>query len=107
MPSEITKDPAAVLEYTFDWASLTNGSGGTTDWLASGETITARTVTVPAAPATLVLDSESLTDGNTSVTAWLSAGTDGVDYPVVCQITTDNATPRTDERTMTIKVINR
>lgn len=106
MPSAFIKDPADVLDYKWDFAADTNGTG-TADWLAAGETINTSTVTVPVAPATLVLDSDSQTDANTSVTAWLSAGTADVDYDVVCQIVTDNATPRTLERTIKIKVQNR
>ena len=36
----IPKDPAAVLDYAFDWVGL--------NWLESGESISEYTVTVPA-----------------------------------------------------------
>ncbi len=97
------KDPNAVLDYKFDWSPLTNGAdGGTSDWLASGETISSRTVTVSTG---LAKDSDGLTDTNTSVTVWLSGGTDGVDYTVACKIVTSDS--RTDERTITIRVRER
>lgn len=92
MASRFTKDPAAVLDYKFDWSS----------WLASGETISTRTVT----PATgITVDSSSITDTNTSVTVWLSGGTAGTEYTVACKIVTSAA--RTDERTLTIQVEDR
>lgn len=101
MPSQFEKDPAAVLDYKFDWKSLTNGSG-LSDWLATGETISTKTVT---ADTGITKVSDSLTDTNTSVTVWLSGGTAGQSYKVVCQIVTSDG--RTDERTMVIKVRSR
>lgn len=96
-----TKDPDAVLDYKFDWANTTNG-GSTPDWLASGETISTRTVTVEAG---LTKDSDSLTDSATSVTIWLSGGTAGESYTVHCRIVTSAG--RTDDRTVTIEVVER
>lgn len=101
MPQFYTKDPDAVLDYKFDWAAETNGTG-TSDWLAAGETITSHTVTVEAG---LTKDSDSATDTDTSVTVWLSGGTAGTDYDVACEITT--SADRTDERTITIRVRDR
>ena len=95
------KDPSAVLDYKFDWAALTNGNGGS-NWLASGETISSRTIT---ATSGITVDSSSITDTNTSVTVWLSGGTNGTQYSVNCLIVTTSS--RTDERTMTISVQNR
>lgn len=99
--SQFIKDPEAVLDYKFDWAASTNGTG-VSDWLASGETISSRTVTVESG---LTKDSDSLTDTNTSVTVWLSGGTAGTVYTVTCHIvTSDN---RTDERSITIHCLDR
>ena len=100
------KDPHSTLDFKFDWASLTNGSGNS-NWLASGETITLATITIsPTVAVTgLIKDSQSITDVNTSVTVWLSSGTDYVDYLVACKIVTNAL--RTDERTITICVRNR
>ena len=101
MTNKFYKDPDAVLDYKFDWAALTNGSG-TTDWLSTGETISSKTVT---ATTGLTVDSSEITDTNTSVTAWLSGGTADELYTVTCQIVTSDS--RTDERTMTIKCVER
>ena len=100
------KDPNAVLDYKFDWAPLTNGTGSS-NWLQVAETISTATITISPSVATtgLTKDSQSITDTNTSVTVWLSSGTDYTDYQVACKIVTN--APRTDERTMTICVRNR
>ena len=95
------KDPNAVLDYKFDWKALANGNGNS-NWLADGETISTKTVTVAAG---LTNNSDSLTDTNTSVTVWLSGGTVGVDYSVACKIVTSAG--RTDERTVTIRIAQR
>ena len=84
------KDPSAVLDFGFDWS----------DWLASGETINTVTITVSTG---LTKDSDSESSG--IVTIWLSGGTAGTSYTVACKITTSAG--RTDERSMTIMVINR
>ena len=88
--TSFTKDPAAVLDYAFDWAA----------WLAAGETITAHTVTVPAG---ITKDTSAAAAG--IVTVWLSGGTVGDAYPVACRVTTSQG--RTDERTITVRVHNR
>ena len=89
----VLKDPNEVLDYKWDWA---------TNVLAVGETISTRTVTVPAG---ITKDSDSITDTNTTVTVWLSGGTAGQSYAVACKITTTSA--RTYERTMTVRVQER
>lgn len=101
MTDTFIKDPSAVLDYKFDWKALTNGSG-TSDWLASSETISTKTIT---ASTGITVDSSSLTDTNTSVTVWLSGGTAGSDYTVACKIVTSAG--RTDERTITIQCRDR
>lgn len=101
MASAFPKDPSAVLDYVFDWRALTNGTGRT-DWLAAGETITTKTVTVSTG---ITLDSDSLTNSSTSVTAWLSGGTAGQSYTVTCRIVTSAG--RTDERSIKIQVVER
>jgi len=96
------KDPDSSLDYKFDWKGLTNGHD-VSDWLASGETILSAVVTVSGAG--LVKDGDSISDSNTSVTVWLSGGNPGETGTVACKITTtDN---RIDERTATIKVLER
>ena len=101
--NKFKKDPDAVLDYVFDWAALTNGTtGGTSDWLASGETISTKTIT---AETGITVDSSSITDTNTSVTVWLSGGSAGNIYYVSCKIVTSAG--RTDERTINIEVVQR
>jgi hypothetical protein len=95
------KDPSAILDYVWDWKSLTNGTG-TGDWLASAEAISSHTVT---APTGLTVDSSALVNTNTAVRAWLSGGTAGESYAVVCRIVT--TANRTDERTIYVQVVNR
>lgn len=87
-----TKDPDAVLDWKFDWAS----------WLADGETIVSHTV---AADDGITVDSSNVTDDDTSVTAWLSGGTDGTRYSVTCRVVTSAG--RTDDRTITVYVRER
>ena len=98
---EWVKDPDAVLDYKWDWKASTNGTGSS-DWLASGETISSHTID---ADTGITVDSSSLTDTNTSVTVWLSGGTAGTTYAVRCEIVTSSS--RTDERTMYILVEQR
>jgi len=100
---QFLKDPDAVLDFKFDFAPLTNGQeGANSDWLESGETIATHTVTV--LDTGITKDSDSITDSNTSVTVWLSAGTIGK-FRIECEIVTSSG--RTDQRTMTIKVVSR
>ena len=103
MPKIIPKDPTGKLDFKFDWAASTNGSGDT-DWLDTdgGETISTKTVTVDDG---ITKVSDSLTDTNTSVTVWLSGGTDGEDYEVACKIVTSDS--REDTRRMKIQVRDR
>ena len=84
------KDPDAVLDFTFDWAS----------WLEGTDTISAHTLTIDTG---LTKDSDSA--GDDSVTAWLSGGTAGEDYDVVCSIETGDG--REEDRTITIMVRER
>ena len=105
--SEWVKDPDAVLDYKFDWAASTNGSGSS-DWLGAGETIDDFDITItPVTTSPLTEDSSALADGDTSVVVWLSGGLEGTEYRVTCHIETDNATTREDDRTIKIKVRER
>lgn len=94
------KDPAAILDYLFDWAGEDNNTG-LTNWLSAGETILSHQVTVETG---LNLVSSDIINNDTSVVVWLSGGTDGNDYSVTCQITTDL---RTDSRTAVVPVRKR
>ncbi len=79
-----------VLDYKFDFAGSTNGSGATSDILVSGETISSYTITI--SDASLIKDSDSLADDSTSVIVWVSGGdiTDAV-YYVTCHIVTTDS----------------
>lgn len=94
------KDPSAKLDYRFDWAPKANNTG-LTNWLEEGETIVSYILTVPDG---LTKVSDSLVDDNTAVVVWLSGGSDGIEYPISCQITTAN---RIDKRTAILPVKNR
>ena len=91
MSQVFNKDPDAVLDYAFDWSS----------WLATGETISTRTITVDTGLTQPSTDTES----SGIVTVWLSGGTANNTYDVACKIATSAS--RTDERTITIKCVNR
>ena len=98
-----TKDPDAVLDWYFDWAALSNGTGES-DWLAGGESITEAAVTV-APTGGLTAGEPAVVNGGTAVQVWLSGGVAGVDYRVTCQVATSAG--RTDERSATVKVRQR
>lgn len=95
------KDPDDVDTYKFDFKALANGKG-LTNFLATGETISTRTVTVDSG---ITKNSDSLTDTSTSITVTLSGGTNGADYVIACKITTSAS--RTIERSAIVKVRTR
>jgi hypothetical protein len=83
-----TKDPDAVLDWSFDWS----------DWLGSDTIATSEWLL----PAGITLDSD--TNTATGTTAWFSGGTDGAQYPAVNRIVT--AGGRTNDRTLVLNVVN-
>lgn len=87
------KDPAAVLDYAYDWAV----------WVAAGETITTATVTVTEGPDGLAID--SVVVGTSRVTAWVSGGEAGDRNRLTCHILTNQG--RTDERTVLFEILDR
>lgn len=89
-PSTFKKDPDSVLDFAFNWA----------DWLDAAEEITSSEVI--ASPGITVDSSSNTTD---TVVVWLSGGTAGQPYTVTNRITTNQG--RTDDRTMTIRVLER
>lgn len=92
----IEKDPYAVLDYSLDW----------TNWMPSGDTISAISVTaetISGDSAPLAIDSSTNTDF--IVTANISAGTAGNVYNVEYKITTTNGLR--DSRNFRIKVVER
>lgn len=90
MTDKFLHDPTAVLDYRWDWST----------WLAAGETITARVVTVPTG---ITKNSDSEAAG--IVTAWITGGTPPNIYSVVCHITTSAG--RQDDRTIKLTAIDR
>lgn len=92
-PALWTKDPAAKLDWVWDWSA----------WLAQGETITTQTVTCLTQDG-LTIGPATPGDGG-KVTAMISGGTVGVTYAVVCHIVTSDG--REDDRTIRIRVTNR
>lgn len=88
--SIFSKDPDAVLDYSFDWAT----------WLDGAEAISSYTID---ADSGITVDSDAESSG--VVTVWLSGGTAGITYAVRCEIVTDDS--RTDERTLFVKVKQR
>lgn len=82
LPTKIyTKDPDAVLDYTWNWGEV---------YLEEGETISETTMIVPDG---LILESYYILDKK--VIAWLSGGTDKKIYSVTCRVTT--SVGRTDD----------
>ena len=94
MSNQFLFDDDANLDFAFDWS----------EWLATGETITAYTVTVPTG-ITLGTGTKVPSQSAGKVTYWVSGGTIGRTYKVSCSITTSAS--RIDERTMNIKVLER
>jgi len=86
----ILKDPAAVLDYTFDWSS----------WLQASETIQT-VVWTPSAQLTASSPSHT----NTSATVFLSGGAPGAKHLLTCKITTNQG--RTDARSIEIRIAAR
>ena len=85
------KDPEATLDYKFNWL----------EWL-DGDTIATQVVTIDDGAT---VESSAITDTDTSVTAFVSGGTVGRSYVLSCKITTVGG--RTDERSLTILVVER
>lgn len=89
----IPKDPAAVLDYTVDWA----------DWLAVvGDTIASAT----ALGDGVTVNSSAVVAG-TKVVVWVSGGAALTTASVTIKITTASTPARIDERTIWFKVKNR
>lgn len=91
MPSQYDHDPNAILDYNVDW-----GSGAAPGpWLASGETISTSSWTIPS---DLTLVTATKTDNQ--ATAWISGGTAGVVYRITNRIVT--SATRQDDRSITL-----
>lgn len=86
---KMLKDPQATLDYSVEWSQ----------WL-DGDTISTSSWTV-----TTGINNTSESTTTTKATVWLSGGSIGGVYSAVNTITT--ASGRTDERTITISVVNK
>ena len=86
----VCKDPSDVVDYTMDFKQL-----------LQSDTISTATVT-----ATEVTIDSSSVSGN-SVIFFVSGGTNGNTGVITIKIVTTNATPRTFERSFSIKVENK
>ena len=89
----ILKDPSADLDYTFDWS----------DFLTGAEVISSSAW--DATPTGLTIDNK--TKDNTTATCYLAGGTIGQVFRVVNTIVTNAAAPRTEDRTLTVRIGNK
>ena len=92
----IEKDPYSVLDYSLDW----------TNWMPSGDTISAISVTaetISGDSTPLAVDSSTNTDY--IATAYISGGTAGNIYNIEYKIDTTNGLK--DSRNFRIKVVER
>lgn len=99
--ASIIKDPNAILDYTFDW----------TAWLDMvGDSIATKDVAVTSgnSPASNIAVASSQIVGKT-VVVWVSGGAAGETATLRCRITTNlpNPGPRTDDRTVYLKIKER
>ena len=91
--ASVKKDPQAKLDYGLDW----------TRWLPPGDTIVASTWTVTGPDASLVASTPSFSGTQTGV--WLAGGTADQTYEATNHIVTQAG--REDERTLTVRVVQR
>ena len=100
------KDPDDTIQYKFDWAPLTNGTGDS-DWLDTStspiESISSVSLSADSPGPTIT--TYAITDSNTSVTLKISGGIAGYIYKITCQITTSAG--QTPSRTAYLHVSNR
>jgi hypothetical protein len=94
----IAKDRLATLVYSMDWS----------EWLATGQTVTAVTYSITAPtynPTPLTISTSGIRTGDKITYVKLAAGTAGKVYTVTASITTDDGA--VDRRYFRVKVENR
>jgi len=92
----VKKDPSAELVYTFDW----------TAWLA-GASIATSVFEISGGPdALLTKDNESIVSGSQMTRLRLLDGTPSGKYNLTNRIVTNEAVPQTDDRHITVWVVN-
>jgi hypothetical protein len=104
------KDSNAVVDYLCDFAdemvrttdTLATIVGGTLTVTPSG--LTVGTGSPPAPAIVSGTDKTGATVVSAAVRYWLTGGTVGVEYEVLCRVTTTGS--RTLDHTMTIRVVN-
>ena len=88
------KDPHATLDYQFDWTDFLTPVGDTiasVEWIVTGSLVV-----------------ESFSNTGLTATAFVSGGTLGGNETLTCRITTTNVgEPRIDDRSATLKIVNR
>lgn len=89
----IDKDPAATLDYTFNWTDYLSAIGS--DTIASVQFTLADT-----ASATVAAQSNT----STHATAWVSGGTVDELVKLDCKITTSSTPARVDSRSVYLKI---
>jgi hypothetical protein len=94
----INKDANADLDYSWDWTPYLTSLG---DTLASVEF----EVTEPGGD--MMLDMHDPGFNGMQATVWLAEGTVGKTYQITCRITTSNLPPRTDDRSIWVKVVQK
>lgn len=93
-----TKDPDAELDYIENW----------TEWLDSvGDNIASATVAATGSdPASNAVVYQQIINGK-SVVAWVRGGVAGETVALRYRVTTTNVPPRTDDRTVYLKIKDR
>ena len=89
----IKKDPNSILDYGFDWGPWLTPLG---DTLASVQFILSAGLTSVAQART-----------DTTATIFVSGGTLDATETITCRITTTNSTPRVEDRTVYLKIVQR
>ena len=92
----LDKDPSAELPYVMDWTLWLGDSAeiDTSEWFVAGD-------------ATLVIDDDEIVAGNLTTQVFLSGGTVGKFVTVTNRITTDETPARTDDRSFTLRIVQR
>jgi hypothetical protein len=85
---EFEIDPDATLTYSFNW----------NDWLDDGAGIDSYSIIVDEDDVTVT----DVTQAGGIVSLSISGVAEGARVPVTCRITTDEAAPQTDDRTISI-----
>ncbi len=92
----LDKDPQAELPYVMDWTLWLGASAeiDTSEWFVAGD-------------ATLLIDDDEIVTGNLTTQVFLSGGTVGKFVTVTNRITTDETPARTDDRSFTLRIVQR